>query len=271
MSSGLHAPAALADLLLPPATGLKLLPFLQSDAANSKLTATYGAASMLASPEGTAVELTHEGRLVFADLATNTTLWSPELAAAPRPGGPHQLELTASGELRLTSAGLVTWRSGTRGRARGPFRLTARGQDLALRDLATNRTIWLAPVQCGSFRGIEVPASGQCGGAAPHEDSLIRATVHAADAPYGGACCPTGFKCSRQSSQLWRCEPSGALDSCTAGVRVLAPLSPCGGLNLCGQDAACSSRCCREGSFCRRSNAFTWSCTEIASFAGGLV
>jgi hypothetical protein len=260
-SAGLAAPR-------PPA-GLLLLPFLQSDAANT-MEAAYGSASTLASREGTALQLTQGGRLVLASLATGTVLWSPELRATPRPGGPHQLQLGASGELQLRSAGVVTWAAGTGGRARGPVRLTLKGPELALADLATNRTLWVAPVQCGRFGGIQLRAYGQCGGAAPAAEAGIRAAVHAADAPYSGACCPTGFQCSRESSRRWSCEQRTPLDRCS-GPRSLELSAPCGGLNLCGLDSACSGLCCREGSYCQRSSAFTWSCAPTARFAGGLV
>jgi hypothetical protein len=245
-----------------------------SNGGSRALSPLPGTAGALASPgSSSSLALTAGGRLVFANLATNTTLWSPKLGgsgSAAAASGPHKLELTAEGEVQLSSAGKVTWRAGTRGKARGPVRLTASGQDLALQDVASGRTIWLAPVACGAFGATQLPALGQCGGEAPNQNGSVRAAVKAADAPYNSSCCPTGFECSRQSSQMWSCQPSGALDSCS-GLKALALAAPCGGQNLCGEDAACSSLCCSEGTFCRRQNAFTWTCAPMASFPGGLV
>jgi hypothetical protein len=43
--------------------------------------------------------------------------------------------------------------------------------------------------------------------------------------------------------------------------QVLVPGSPCGGINMCGVDAACSQLvCCRQHTECRRSSAFVWLC-----------
>jgi hypothetical protein len=230
------------------------LSVLQSNTSSQLVARDYRGA-FLASPDGSsALHVTAEGKLVFTNLATNTTLWSPQLGASPVPGGPHKLELTADSELQLSSAGRVTWRAGTRGKAQGPVRLTAVGQDLALQDLASNRTIWLAPVACSAFGATQVPAYGQCGANEPHTNT----------------CCPTGFQCSRQGSQQWSCQPSGALDNC-AGPKALAVDAPCGGLNLCGKDAACSSTCCSSGSFCRRQSAYTWTCAAADTFLGGIV
>jgi hypothetical protein len=162
----------------------------------------------------------------------------------------------------------VTWRAGTGGKAQGPVRLAAVGQDLALYDLGSGRTIWLAPVACSAFGATQLPAFGQCGGEGPGLTS--KPAGAAADAPYSNACCPTGFQCSRQTSLLWSCQPSGALDTC-AGPKTLALDAPCGGLNLCGKDTACSSTCCAEGGFCKRASSFTWSCAPMSAFKGGLV
>jgi hypothetical protein len=239
------------------ATFTSSLSALQSNS-TSQLVASDNKGALLTSLDGSsALYITAGGRLVFANLATNTTLWSPKLGgsgSAAAASGTHKLELTAEGEVQLSSAGKVTWRAGTRGKARGPVRLTASGQDLALQDVASGKTIWLAPVACSTFGAAQLPAFGQCG----------------AEAPYNSTCCPTGFMCSRQSSQMWSCQPSGALDSCS-GPKALALAAPCGGQNLCGEDAACSSLCCSEGTFCRRQNAFTWTCAPMASFPGGLV
>jgi hypothetical protein len=236
------------------------LPYLQSnDSASSALAPLPGTAGAVGAAQGSssALLLTAKGKLVFVSFATNTTLWSPNAGSAVPASvakGPHKLELTADGELQLSSAGRVTWRAATRGKAQGPVRLTAVGQDLALQDLASNRTIWLAPMACSAFGATQVPAYGQCG----------------ANEPYTNTCCPTGFQCSRQSSSLWSCQPSGALNTC-AGPKALAVDVPCGGINLCGKDAACSSECCEEGSFCQRTSSFTWSCALLSAFKGGLL
>ncbi len=251
------------------------LPYLQSnDSASSALVPLPGTAGAVgaAGGSGSALLLTAKGKLVFVSFATNTTFWSPNAGSAVPVSvakGPHKLELTADGELQLSSAGRVTWRAGTRGKAQGPVRLTVLGQDLALQDLASNRTIWLAPMACSAFGATQVPAFGQCGGEAPGLKSQSMSAV-TADAPYGNACCPTGFQCSRQSSSLWSCQPSGALNTCT-GPKALAVATPCGGLNLCGKDATCSSKCCEEGSFCKRASSFTWSCAPLSAFKGGLL
>lgn len=57
-------------------------------------------------------------------------------------------------------------------------------------------------------------------------------------------------------------QPSGASTGATtcAGPKVLRVGAVCGGINLCGADASCSSKCCEEGSQCVRSSAFAWLC-----------
>jgi hypothetical protein len=236
------------------------LPYLQSnDSTSSALAPRPGTAGAVGAAQGSSstLLLTAKGKLVFVSLATNTTLWSPNAGSAVPASvakGPHKLELTADGELQLSSAGRVTWRAATSGKAQGPVRLTAVGQDLALQDLASNRTIWLAPMACSNFGATQVPAYGQCG----------------VNEPYSNTCCPTGFQCSRQDSQRWSCEPSSALNTCE-GPKALAVDAPCGGLNLCGKDAACSSTCCSRASFCRRQSAYTWTCAAADTFGGGLV
>jgi hypothetical protein len=40
------------------------------------------------------------------------------------------------------------------------------------------------------------------------------------------------------------------------------PGSPCGGIVLCGIDAACPSACCVAGSSCTRQSAYTWVCQQ---------
>jgi hypothetical protein len=95
--------------------------------------------------------------------------------------------------------------------------------------------------------------------------------VRAADKPYTNACCPTGHSCERQSSSMWRCAPTGVLESlggaCT-GPKVLALNTLCGGKNLCGVDQLCPGKCCEAGTYCLRSSRYTWSCALTAPFPG---
>ena len=213
--------------------------------------------------------LTAQGQLLFANLATNTTLWSPvRVTAQPAAAERHALQLTADGELQLVTGGLVVWKAGTAGRAQGPVRLTAMGQDLALSELATGRVLWLAPVACD---GVELLPYDQCGGLAPSKDPSVRLMMALADAPYASSCCPAGFSCTRRSSEQWRCQPSGVLQAVCTGPKALPAGAPCGGISLCGKDGTCSSSCCLSGSYCQRVSAYTWSCAASGTFKGGLL
>jgi hypothetical protein len=187
--------------------------------------------------------------------------------APPAPAG-LQLQLTSSGELQMaTGAGLVLWRAGTAGLAPGPFVLTASRADLVLQSLSTKQVLWLAPVSCGSYGGRPLAAGAQCGG---RWANLALPRAAAADAPYSNTCCPTGHFCKRQDSSLWHCVASGVLEAC-AGNRTLAAGAPCGGVQLCGADAACPGRCCAAGSYCQRSSSYTWTCVLVGTFKGGVV
>jgi hypothetical protein len=242
------------------------VPYLQSDGTNRLFPMGAGLAMM--STDGVAVLLvTADGSVSFASLATGATLWSPLVQAGQAPG---QLELTADGELRLITMGKVLWKAGTAGRAKGPARLTAKGQDLALQDLASNRTIWLAPVGCSAFGAAQLQPLAQCGGLSPVAQAQAAAVTQLADAPWANTCCPTAHQCSTSSSGKWLCQPSGVLDSCI-GPRTRPVSELCGGTNLCGEDAACRTSCCSEGNYCQRLNAYTWSCAPLANFAGGLL
>jgi hypothetical protein len=254
----------------PPANALAAatsttVPYLQSDGTNRLFPLAAGLATM--STDGAAVLLvTADGSVSFASLATGATLWSPLLVQAGQ--APGQLELTADGELRLITMGKVLWKAGTAGRAKGPVRLTAKGQDLALQDLASNRTIWLAPVGCSVFGAAQLLPLAQCGGLSPVAQAQAAAVTQLADAPWANTCCPTAHQCSMSSSGKWLCQPSRVLDSCI-GPRTLPVSELCGGTNLCGEDAACSTSCCSEGNYCQRLNGYTWSCAPLANFAGG--
>ncbi len=189
-------------------------------------------------------------------------------AAAPSASGAFRLELTSSGELQVASgAGQVLWRAGTAGLARGPFVLAVSKADLSLQSLSTKQVLWVAPVSCSSYGGRPLAAGAQCGGRAANL-ALPRAVP--ADAPYNKTCCPTGHFCRRQDSGMWRCAPSGLLEAC-AGNRTLAVGTPCGGVQLCGADAACPGRCCAVGSYCQRSSSYTWACALVSAFKGGVV
>jgi hypothetical protein len=189
-------------------------------------------------------------------------------AATPSAPGALKLELTSSGELQVASAaGQVLWRAGTAGLGRGPFLLTVSKADLSLQSLSTKQALWVAPVSCGNYGGRPLAAGAQCGGRAANP-ALPRAVP--ADAPYNKTCCPTGHFCRRQDSSMWRCTPSGVLEAC-AGNRTLAAGAPCGGVQLCGADVACPGRCCAAGSYCQRSSSYTWACTLVSAFKGGVV
>jgi hypothetical protein len=47
------------------------------------------------------------------------------------------------------------------------------------------------------------------------------------------------------------------------GSQALPLQALCGGTNICGVDAACSAKCCADGSYCHRWNAFTWICMPL--------
>jgi hypothetical protein len=69
---------------------------------------------------------------------------------------------------------------------------------------------------------------------------------------------PTGLV---EPSPAPRAQPSDSTGATTcAGPKVLRVGVLCGGINMCGADAACSSKCCEEGSQCVRSSAFAWLC-----------
>jgi hypothetical protein len=179
------------------------------------------------------------------------------------------LELAADGELRLIAAGKLLWKAGTAGSATGPFRLTAQGQDLALRDLASNRTIWLAPVACGAFGAAQLQPLAQCGGrvSVAQAPAAGAAAIQPVDAPWPSTCCPRGYRCSKSGTSKWLCQQSGALDGCS-GPKTLPVHDVCGGINLCGRDAACGTSCCSGGNYCRRLSAYTWSCAPLSPLVG---
>ncbi len=263
-AQALHAQAPAS----PTALASHVVPYLQSDGTN-RLFPTGAGPVMLSTDGSAALLLTANGSVTFAGLETGATLWS---ASAAGGSGPAQLELAADGELRLITVGQVLWKAGTAGKGSGPFRLTAQGQDLALRDLASNRTIWLAPVGCSAFGAAQLQPLAQCGGALSRatQQAPVQAAVKLADAPWQNTCCPTGHRCSKSGSSTWLCQPSGVLDGCS-GPKTLPVHGLCGGINLCGRDAACSASCCSDGNYCRRLSAFTWSCAPLASFSGGLL
>ena len=86
-----------------------------------------------------------------------------------------------------------------------------------------------------------------------------------ADAPFVGACCPSGTTCVRQNAYYWQClPPSQTLaPQPSQAVRVLDPYSLCGGLDhLTGDslDAPYNNTACLEGFTCTRHSPVAWTC-----------
>jgi hypothetical protein len=86
----------------------------------------------------------------------------------------------------------------------------------------------------------------------------------AADKPYKGACCPSGWQCMRKDQSFWQCRPTAVLDTCS-GARTIATGQLCGGTSLCGKDGVCGN-CCVDGSVCIRQISTTWTCQSLSDF-----
>jgi hypothetical protein len=70
---------------------------------------------------------------------------------------------------------------------------------------------------------------------------------------------------------MWRCVSTGVLEASCTAAKILQATAVCGGTNLCGADKVCPTQCCMDGSYCERSSSFTWRCSPVSSFKGGLV
>jgi hypothetical protein len=231
------------------------------------LTSAAGGPSTLQPPgEYTRLEVTGAG-LAYSD-SSGTVYWSaPEPGTAPALA-PLRLCLGGDGSPRLLDAsGAALWSAGSEGLGSPPFTLTIQGGSLVLVDSA-GQVLWSAPMQCGG--GLRLGAWDQCGGLSC---GGVRAALGlegpCADAQFPGACCPAGWQCARKDQWYRQCRPSALLDSCD-GSAVVPVGTQCGGMTKCGRDGVCGD-CCVGGAYCLRYNQWSWVCSSMTEFRGGLL
>jgi hypothetical protein len=200
-------------------------------------------------------------RLAFTDRASDTTVWSVAIAKTFSP--PIRLALSADGALQLQDAkSLVLWSSGTEKVGMAPYRLQMLDGALLVAD-AKNISTWTAPAMCA---GLQLSAWDQCGGTQCGDINAMKG-IPCRDSPYPQACCPTGWQCRRSSRAWWQCVPGAGLTRCS-GNRVIPRYQACGGISMCGRDAACTNSCCVAGAYCSRQSPQRWECTPVPEQPG---